>query len=78
MDYEATKGIINKTQLNTTSTEQANQCLINVLIYLLVYPFDVYHLPSRYNLVPDALSWLKVARDDQIQECNEELVLDAF
>ena len=64
-DHESTRGIVNQTSLNTTSTDRANRRLINALIYLSAYPLDVYHLVGRLNLVPDVLSRLAAKGDDQ-------------
>jgi hypothetical protein len=62
-DHNATRGIVNQTTLNTTSTDRANRRLINALIYLSAYLLDIYHLPGRLNFVPDILSRLEAVGD---------------
>ena len=57
-DYSATKGIIEQTSLNITSTDQSNRRLQVALIYLSQYDLRIYHIAGRLNFVPDALSRL--------------------
>ena len=59
-----------------TLTDQANRRLINASIYLSAYPLDVYHLPGRLNLVPDALSRLPAMGDSKTWKLDQEPVLD--
>jgi Reverse transcriptase (RNA-dependent DNA polymerase)/RNase H-like domain found in reverse transcriptase/Integrase zinc binding domain len=75
-DHSATKGIVEQTSLNTTSTDRANRRLINASIYLSQYQFDVYHIPGRLNYVPDALSRLHAAGDDTQRHSTEPATLD--
>src|SRR3569833_3454540 len=77
-DHDSTKGIVNKTSLETASTDCANRRLVKALVYLSAYPLYDYHLPGRLNLVPDALSRRKTARDDEIRTLEDEPVLDAL
>src|SRR3569833_625681 len=77
-DHDSTKGIVNKTSLETASTDCANRRLVKALVYLSAYPLYDYHLPGRLNLVPDALSRRKTARDDEIRTHEDEPVLDAL
>ena len=58
-DYVATKGIVEKSPLTTTSIECSNCCLIYVVIYLSEYNLQIYYLPRRLNFVLDTLSRLK-------------------
>ncbi len=77
-DHEATRGIVNATSLNTSSTDRANRRLTNASVYLSAYPLDVYHMPGRLNLVPDALSRLRALGDDAIRaDETAEPALDA-
>lgn len=76
-DHDATKGIVNQTRLNTTSTDRSNRRLINASIYLSEYQLDVHHLAGRLNLVPDALSRLAAQGDDAERAKPDTPVLDA-
>jgi RNase H-like domain found in reverse transcriptase/Reverse transcriptase (RNA-dependent DNA polymerase)/Chromo (CHRromatin Organisation MOdifier) domain/Integrase zinc binding domain len=73
-DHSATKGIVDQTTLNTTSTDRANKRLINSSIYLSQYGLQIYHLPGRLNFVPDALSRLQSVLDTT--RPDEPVVLD--
>lgn len=75
-DHESTMGIVNRSTLNTTSTDRANRRLINAAIYLDQYHLDVVHLPGRLNLVPDALSRLSKPGDVDERQRDEVPVLD--
>lgn len=80
-DHAATKGIVDQTSLSTTSTDRANKRLVNASIYLSQYGLNVYHLPGKFNFVPDALSRLRAVVDaanptDPIQRSDEHPVLD--
>jgi len=77
-DHDSTKGIVNSTSLNTTSTDRANRRLSNASIYLSSYPLDVVHMPGRLNLVPDALSRLAGHGDEQTRQREDEPALDAI
>ena len=56
------KGIVEKTTLQTTSTDRANRRLINASIYLSEYDLQLFHIPGRINTVPNALSRLPAKR----------------
>ena len=58
-DHIATKGIIEKSPLTTTSTEYSNYRLIYIAIYLSEYNLQIYYLPRRLNFILDILSRLK-------------------
>jgi hypothetical protein len=75
-DHDATRGIINQTSLNTTSTDRANRRLVNASIYLSAYPLEVHHLAGRLNLVPDALSRLPGKGDDEARKKEDIPTLD--
>lgn len=62
-DHSATKGIVEKTSLDTSSTDRANRRLINASIYLSQYDLKIFHLPGRLNFIPDALSRLRAVQD---------------
>jgi hypothetical protein len=74
-DHAATKGIVEQTRLDTSSTDRANRRLITASIYLSEYDLKVYHLPGRLNYVPDALSRLK-ALTDPVDRPDGDAVLD--
>ncbi len=76
-DHDSTRGIVAQTSLQTTSTDRANRRLVNASIYLSSYQLEVYHLPGRLNLVPDALSRLKTPSDEKTKEKDTEPTLDA-
>ncbi|KAL8366740.1 hypothetical protein RB595_010549 [Gaeumannomyces hyphopodioides] len=76
-DHEATKGILAQTSLKTVSTDRANRRLVNTSVYLSAYPLDVYHMPGKLNLVPDALSRLAAVGDEEAKARDEEPALDA-
>src|SRR3569833_2481688 len=57
-DHDSTKGIVNSTSLNTTSTDRANRRLSNASIYLSSYPLVVVLLLGCFFLVLVALSRL--------------------
>ena len=65
-DYSATKGIVEQTNLSTSSTDRVNKRFVNASIYLLQYSLRVYHLPGRLNVVPDALSRLRAVQDKEV------------
>ena len=81
-DHAATKGIVEKSPLTTTSTERSNRRLICAAIYLSEYNLQIYHLPGRLNFVPDALSRLKALQDkpkdpkDMAAVNSDDVVLD--
>jgi hypothetical protein len=78
-DYNAIYNIVKSTNLNTTSIDRTNRRLTNASVYLSIYPLDVYYIPSRLNLVPDALSRLRVVGDDTVRADNEvEPALDTI
>lgn len=63
-DHSATKQIVEKTTLATTSTDRANRRLVVASIYLSEYDLRVYHLPGEKNFIPDALSRLTAPETD--------------
>lgn len=69
---------MNWTSLDIVSIDCANCRLINISIYLAIYPLDIYHLLGRLNLVPNTLSHLKTSEDTEIWQYDEEPVLDMF
>lgn len=75
-DHDATRGIVNQTSLNTTSTDRANRRLVNASIYLSAYDLEVHHLAGRLNLVPDALSRLPALGDEAARLKNDTPTLD--
>ncbi|RWA09357.1 hypothetical protein EKO27_g5767 [Xylaria grammica] len=80
-DHSSTKGIVDQTNMNTTSTDRANKRLINASIYLSQYGLQVYHILGRRNFVPDALSCLQADSDEldengKIKRSDEVAVLD--
>ena len=81
-DYTATKGIVEKSPLITTSMEYSNRCLIYIAIYLSKYNLQVYYLPRRLNFVLDILSRLKVLQDkpkdpkDIVVVNSDDIILD--
>ena len=62
-DHHATKGIVEKTTLDTTLVDQANRRLIAASIYLAEYDLKVYHIPGRLNTIPDTLLRLPADTD---------------
>lgn len=62
-DHSATKGIVEKTKMETTSTDRANKRLINASVYLSQFNLKVHHLAGKLNFVPDALSRLRAKTD---------------
>lgn len=64
-DHSATKGIVEKVGLQTTSVDRANKHLINASVYLSQYNIKVFHLPGEKKFVPDALSRLRAIADVQ-------------
>lgn len=77
-DHEATKGIVEKTNLNTNSTDRGNRRLVNASIYLSQYPLEVRHIAGRMNLVPDALSRLEKHSDKVDHAAVEPTTLEAL
>ncbi|RWA03570.1 hypothetical protein EKO27_g11536 [Xylaria grammica] len=81
-DHSATKGIVDKTTLDSSATDRCNIRLINASVYLNQYGLQVFHLPGRLNLVPDALSRLKTVTDavsaetGKLERDNEPDTLD--
>ncbi|PNP59923.1 hypothetical protein FNYG_14749 [Fusarium nygamai] len=63
-DHSATKQIVEKTTLDTTSTDRANRRLVNASIYLSEYELRVFHIPGKKNFVPDTLSRLEAPETD--------------
>ncbi|VZH91969.1 unnamed protein product [Fusarium fujikuroi] len=64
-DHSATKQIVEKTTLDTTSTDRANRRLVNASIYLSEYDLRVFHIPGKKNFIPDALSRLEAPETDE-------------
>ena len=62
-DHSATKGIVERTTIDTSSADRANRRLVNCSIYLSQYQLEVHHLPGAENFVPDALSRLAAIQD---------------
>ena len=81
-DYVATKGIVEKSPLTTTSIEHSNRRLICIAIYLSKYNLQIYYLPRCLNFVLDTLSRLKVLQDkpkdpkDIVALNSDNVVLD--
>ncbi len=69
---------MNWTSLDIVSMDHSNHRLVNTSVYLATYPLDIYHLPGRLNLIPNALSHLKTPEDAETWQCDEEPVLDTF
>ncbi|KAM4067500.1 reverse transcriptase (RNA-dependent DNA polymerase) [Hirsutella rhossiliensis] len=67
-DHSATQQIVNKTSLDTSSTDRANRRLVVASIYLSQYELQVDHLPGKINFIPDALSRLSAPETDQLIE----------
>src|SRR5437773_3927924 len=57
-DHAATRDILAKTTLETSSADRSNRRLVNAACNLSQYQFQVLHIPGRTNTVPDALSRL--------------------
>jgi hypothetical protein len=80
-DYSVTKGIVNRTILQTTATDRANKQLITASIYLSEYGFQVYYLLGRLNYVPNALSRFRTVNDiinseGKLQRTDDKATLD--
>jgi hypothetical protein len=74
-DHSSTRGIVEQTRLDTSSTDRANRRLITASVYLSEYDLKVYHLPGRLNFVPDALSRLTALQDPVVRP-EGEVILD--
>ncbi len=55
-----------QTSLDIVFIDCANRRLVNISIYLITYPLDIYHLLGRFNLVPDTFLCLKIPEDAEI------------
>ena len=79
-DYCAIKGIIKRTTIITNSVDRANRRLINANIYLSEYNLKIYHVPSRKNIVPNALSRLPakllLKEQEELEKCKDTANLD--
>ena len=71
INHDAIGSIIKNTNLNTTSTDYTNRCLINVSIYLSVYLLDVYYILRCHNLVLNTFLRLRTLKDNAIRTDNE-------
>ncbi|EAQ86812.1 hypothetical protein CHGG_08065 [Chaetomium globosum CBS 148.51] len=74
-DHSSTRGIVEQTRLDTSSTDRSNRRLITASVYLSEYDLKVFHLPGRLNFVPDALSRLAAVQDKPERE-EGEVILD--
>ncbi|EAQ84379.1 hypothetical protein CHGG_08393 [Chaetomium globosum CBS 148.51] len=74
-DHSSTRGIVEQTRLDTSSTDRSNRRLITASVYLSEYDLKVFHLPGRLNFVPDALSRLTAVQDKPERE-EGEVILD--
>jgi hypothetical protein len=74
-DHSATKGIVEQTNLRTSSTDRANKKLINASVYLSQYNLKIFYLIDKLNLVPNALSRLH-ATNDTIERPDGDVTLD--
>ncbi|KAF4468131.1 Ribonuclease H [Fusarium albosuccineum] len=63
-DHPATKPIVEKTRLETTSTDRANRKLVNASIYLSEFDLLVFRIAGKNNFVLDSLSRLKAPETD--------------
>jgi hypothetical protein len=63
-DHSATKPIVERTSLETSSTDRANRKLVNASIYLSEFNLRVFHIPGIKNFIPDALSRLSAPETD--------------
>lgn len=63
-DHSATKQVVEKTSLETSSTDRANRRLVVASIYLSEYDLEVFHLPGKKNFIPDALSGMTAPETD--------------
>jgi hypothetical protein len=62
-DHAATVGIARQTSMSTTSTDKLNLRLIQAALYIQQFRLELYHTPSKTNIVPDALSRLPCDAD---------------
>ena len=67
IDYKAIYNIVNVINLNILSIDYINRRLINVSIYLLVYPFNIYYMFGWFNFIPDVFFYLRTLRDNTIR-----------
>ncbi len=65
-DYNVIYGIVKNTNFNIISIDYINYRLINISVYLSVYPLDVYYVPGRLNLVPNAFLRFRTIGDDTV------------
>jgi hypothetical protein len=70
-DHGATKGIYDRTSLNTADVTKANMRLVHASVYLSQFDLDIRHYPGRLNIVPDALSRLDATPEENISHDNE-------
>jgi hypothetical protein len=73
-DHSATKGIIEQTNLCTSSTDRANKQLINALVHLSQYNLKIYHCAGKLHLVTDALSHLQTTSDMVEQSDGDDML----
>jgi hypothetical protein len=70
-DHGATRGIYDRTSLNTADVTKANMRLVHASVYLSQFDLDIRHYPGRLNIVPDALSRLDAVPEDDISHDGE-------
>jgi hypothetical protein len=58
-DYTSTRGVYERTNLNTSDVSKANMRLVHASVYLSQFDLDVRYYPGRLNIVPDILLQLK-------------------
>jgi len=71
IDHVATKGVYDRSNLNTTDVSKANMRLIHASVYLSQFDLIIKYYPGRLNIVPDALSRLEADEQRDITADNE-------
>ncbi len=70
-DHDVIYNIVKNINFNIISIDCANCCLTNISVYLSVYLLDIYYIPGRLNLVPNAFLHFRIIKDDIIRTDNE-------
>jgi hypothetical protein len=78
-DHQATKDIAKQTNFRHSTPHRQNLRLVRASLYLSQFPqIQVFHIPGRLNIIPDALSRLQAIGDSTIEDASEEDIYDTL
>jgi hypothetical protein len=78
-DHQATKDIARQTNFRHSTPHRQNLRLVRALLYLIQFPqIQVFHIPGRLSIIPDALSRLQAVGDATAEDKMEDDIYDSL